>query len=52
LPRKSWRESFALCSPIPFDTGAQHEYQVLQVISAILKDHSPDLDGAAVETFL
>jgi TIR domain len=51
LPRKSWRESFALCSPIPFDTGAQHEYQVLQVISAILKDHSPDLDGAAVETF-
>jgi hypothetical protein len=51
LPRKSWRESFALCSPVAFDTGAQHEYQVLQVISAILKDPSTDLDGAAVETF-
>jgi hypothetical protein len=51
LPRMSWRESFTLCSPIPFDSGAQHEYQVFQVISAILNHHFVALNGDAVEAF-
>jgi hypothetical protein len=51
LPRKSWRESFTLCSQIPFDSNVQHEYQVFLVISAILNDHSSDFNGGAVEVF-
>ena len=51
LPRKSWRESFALCSQIPFDSYVQHEYQVFLVISAILNDHSSDFNGGAVDAF-
>jgi hypothetical protein len=51
LPRKSWRESFALCSQIPFDSYVQHEYQVLLVISAILNSHSSDFNGGAVDAF-
>ena len=51
LPRKSWRESFTLCSQIPFDSYVQHEYQVFLVISAILNDHASDFDGEAVDEF-
>ena len=51
LPRKNWRESFALCSPIPFDAYVQHEYQVFLVISAILNDHASDLNDGPVEVF-
>jgi hypothetical protein len=51
LPRKSWRESVALCSPIPFDAYLQHEYQVFLTISSILNDHSGDLDGQPIEVF-
>ena len=51
LPRKSWRESFTMCSQIPFDSYIQHEYQVFLVISAILNDHSSDFNGGAVEVF-
>jgi hypothetical protein len=51
LPRKSWRESFTLCSEIPFDSYVQHEYQVFLVISAILSNHSHDFSDRAVEAF-
>lgn len=51
LPRKTWRESVALCSPIPFDPYVQHEYQVFLVISAILNDHASDFSGGAVDVF-
>jgi hypothetical protein len=51
LPRKTWRESAALCSQIPFDSYVQHEYQVFLVISAILNDHSSEFNGEAVEAF-
>ena len=51
LPRKTWRESVTLCSPIPFDSYVQREYQVFLVISAILNDHSSDVSGGAVEVF-
>jgi hypothetical protein len=51
LPRKSWRESFTLCSQIPFDSYMRHEYQVFLVVSAILNDHSSDSSGGAVEAF-
>jgi len=51
LPHKTWRESVALCSPIPFDPYVQHEYQVFLVISAILNSHASDFDGGAVEAF-
>jgi hypothetical protein len=51
LPRKAWRESVALCLPIPFDSYVQHEYQVFLVISAILNDHAFDFNGRAVEAF-
>jgi hypothetical protein len=51
LPRKSWRESVALCSQAPFDPYVQHEYQVFQVISAILSDHASDFGDGPVEAF-
>ena len=51
LPEKTWRESVALCSPIPFDSYVQHEYQVFLVISAILKDQGSDFSDGAVEAF-
>ncbi len=51
LPRKSWRESFALCSQVPYESELQHEYRVFKVIDAILNDHSTDLNGGAVEDF-
>jgi hypothetical protein len=49
LPRKTWPESVALCSPIPFDSYVQHEYQVFLVMSAILKDQASDLSDGPVE---
>jgi hypothetical protein len=51
LPRKTWRESVALCSPIPFDSYLQHEYQVFLVMSAILKDQASDFSDGPVEAF-
>lgn len=51
LPWKTWRESVALCSPIPFDSYVQHEYQVFLVISAILKDQASDFSDGPVEAF-
>lgn len=51
LPRKTWRESVALCSPIPFDSYVQHEYQVFLVMSAILKDQASDFSDGPVEAF-
>ena len=51
LPRKNWRESFALCSQVPFDPYVQHDYQVFQVISAILNDPTSRLGSGPVEAF-
>lgn len=51
LPRKSWRESVAFCSRIPFDPYMQHEYQVFLAISSILCEHSADLDHKPIEVF-
>jgi len=51
LPRKTWRESVALCSPIPFDSYMQHEYQVFLVMSEILRDQASDFSDGPVEAF-